>query len=121
MSGSRASQSFAIVARVVSDAARGLGLTVPAFRAPPRIVGTDRTIRRRGDHVTVAVRVQGRPWGAIIADLVEGVIIANDLDAVDAGKPEVQDDDVGFDFSGEIDRVEPVGGDLDPVGTVTRQ
>jgi hypothetical protein len=78
--------SFAVTARSIGEAARCHGLTVPAFRAPPRLVGLDRTIRRRGDHVTVAVRVRGRPWPAVVSDLIEGVIITNDLTPTDAGR-----------------------------------
>lgn len=27
----------------------------------------------------VAVQVRGRPWGAVVADMIEGVVVANDL------------------------------------------
>jgi hypothetical protein len=70
---------FTGAARRVAAAARGAGLVVPAFRAPPRVPGADRTLRRRPDGgLTVAVRVHGRPFGAVVADLVAGVVAAND-------------------------------------------
>ena len=77
---------FAVAARVVSDEARRVGLRVPAFKCPPRIAGAHRTVRRAGKDVVVAVQAKGRPWGAVIADLVEGVVVANELSGVDAGR-----------------------------------
>lgn len=43
------------------------------------LLGVQRTIRRRGDTATISVVVRGRPWGAVIADMVEGVVVANGL------------------------------------------
>ena len=80
------SVQLSAAARHLAEAAGRLGLRVPAFRAPPRVVGVDRTVRRRGEHVTVAVRLHGRPFPAVLADLVEGVIVANRLDPVAAGR-----------------------------------
>jgi len=77
---------FALTARRLADEARRLGLRAPAFRSPPRVVGTDRTIRRRRGHVTVAVRSRDRPWPAVVADLIEGIVIANQLSVADAGR-----------------------------------
>ncbi len=37
---------FAQTARVLVTAVRSAGLTVPAFRSPPRVAGATRTIRR---------------------------------------------------------------------------
>jgi len=56
-----------------------MGLHVPGFRSPPRLAGASRTIRRRPGGGVVAVRVQGRPWVAVLADMVEGVVVANRL------------------------------------------
>jgi hypothetical protein len=64
-----------------------LGLDPPAFRSPPRLLGVDRTIRRRADGGTVvAVVLRGRPWPAILADLVEGVVAANGLAGAEADR-----------------------------------
>jgi hypothetical protein len=72
---------FAEAARCLSDAARPLGLAAPSFRSPPRIAA-DRSLRRRADGTaTVAVRYRDRPWPAVLADLVEGVVVANDIPA----------------------------------------
>jgi hypothetical protein len=71
---------FAAAARVIGDAARRGRFVVPGFRSPPRVAGADRTIRRRADgSPTVSVRYRQRPWNAVLADLIEGVVVANGL------------------------------------------
>lgn len=76
---------FATAARALGDAARERQLLVPAFRSPPRAVEVDRTIRRRRDGgATVSVRLGGRPWPAVLGDMVEGVVVANELSGPDA-------------------------------------
>lgn len=67
-------------ARVVSDVAAGAALAVPIFRSPPRSPELDRSIRRRPNAVTVSVRRGNRPVEAVQSDLIEGVVVANDLD-----------------------------------------
>ena len=54
-----------------------MGLVVPTFRAPPRIPGVDRTLRRSRGEPIVAVRIRGRPFADVVADIVEGVLVAN--------------------------------------------
>jgi len=82
--GSR-SLRFAETARLLCDDARQGGLEVPTFRSPPRVLGRDRTIRRRADgSVAVAVRLTGRPFVAVVADMIEGLVRANRLDDVAA-------------------------------------
>ena len=75
---------FAEGARALSRAARARGLAAPSFRSPPRIAAVDRSIRRRGDYAVVAVRTRGRPWVAVSADMIEGVIVANGIGGGDA-------------------------------------
>jgi hypothetical protein len=75
---------FADAARVLTRAARRRGLVGPSFRCPPRLVGVDRTLRRRPNAPVVAVRIRGRPWPVVLGDMIEGVIVANDLPAPDA-------------------------------------
>jgi hypothetical protein len=70
---------FAHVARSLADAARGQGLRAPTFRSPPRLPGVSRSIVRRGPAVVVAVVLRDRPWPAVVADMVEGVVAANRL------------------------------------------
>jgi hypothetical protein len=70
---------FAAVARTLTREARRRGLVGPSFRCPPRLVGVDRSIRRRTDGAVVSIRLRGRPRGAVIADMVEGVVVANAL------------------------------------------
>ena len=70
---------FAAAARTLTREARRRGLVGPSFRCPPRLIGVDRSIRRRPDGAVVSIRLQGRPRGAVIADMIEGVVVANDL------------------------------------------
>ncbi len=70
---------FTAAARLLGQAARGRGLVSPGFRSPPRLVGADRTLRRRRDSATIAVRVRGRLWVPVLADMIEGVVVANRL------------------------------------------
>lgn len=78
---------FVAVARALAKAARSQGLRPPAFRSPPRLVGVGRSLSRRSDgHVTVAVLLRDRPWGAVLADMIEGVVAANNLQGVDADR-----------------------------------
>jgi hypothetical protein len=71
---------FAAAARLIGDTARARGLTAPAFASPPRVPGAQRTLRRRrGGHVTVAVQLRGRPWAAVLADMIDGVVAVNGL------------------------------------------
>jgi hypothetical protein len=69
---------FAAAARTLGRAARLRGLVVPAFRSPPGI-DASRTIRRRSGVPTVAVRIRGRPFSEVLADMIEGVVVANGL------------------------------------------
>jgi hypothetical protein len=72
---------FAAAARDLGLACRRRGLRMPGFRSPPRLAGVNRSVRRRPDGgVTVAVRIRGRPFAAVIADMIEGVVVANGLD-----------------------------------------
>ena len=70
---------FAHAARTITRAARRHGLNAPSFRCPPRLVGADRTIRRRPDGAVVSVRVRNRPLVGVLADMIEGVVVANEL------------------------------------------
>ena len=72
---------FAEAARTLSDTARATGFRAPSFRSPPRI-GGDRSIRRQAKGgATVAVRYRDRPWPAVLADMVEGVVVTNEAAA----------------------------------------
>ena len=72
---------FAEAGRRLAAAATVMELRVPAFRTPPRVAGLDRTIRRGADGSTlVSVRSRGRPWPAVLADMIEGMVVANGLD-----------------------------------------
>lgn len=72
---------FAESVRVLSAAARRLGMQVPSFRSPPARPDVDRSLRRRADgSCTVAVRLSGRPFTAVQADLVESLVVVNEVD-----------------------------------------
>ena len=76
-----AALEFADLVHVVNDCARKAGLIVPTWQSPPRIAGVDRSIRRReGLPATVAVRFKDRQPVAVILDMTEGLIAANNLD-----------------------------------------
>ena len=78
---------FANLARSTAQHARAAGLEAPVFRSPPRIVGVSRTIRRRADATAVvAVAYRRRPLLAVVADLIEGVIMVNQLEGRDAAR-----------------------------------
>ena len=71
---------FAAAARTLGDAARRQGLCPPGFRSPPRTAGLDRAIKRQlTGAVMVSIRLKDRPWVAVLADMVDGVVAANDL------------------------------------------
>jgi hypothetical protein len=71
---------FSQAARRLGAATRAAGLTVPAFRCPPRVADALRTIRRYPGGAVVAVRLRGRPFSDVASDMVEGVLAVNRLD-----------------------------------------
>lgn len=75
---------FAHAARTITDVARARGLEAPAFRSPPAIAGAQRTLRRRGGSATVAVQLRNRPWVAVLADMIDGVLAVNRLRGAEA-------------------------------------
>ena len=84
---------FAALARAIASTVHQSGLAAPGFRCPTRIIGVDRTIRRlAGQDVAgtvagiVAVNVKDRPLAAVVADMIEGVVILNQLSAVEAAR-----------------------------------
>ena len=81
------SVQFGEAARSVARRARSLGLATPVFKSPPRIVGVSRTIRRRDDgQAVVAIAFRGRPWNAVLADMIDGVLVVNELQGAAASR-----------------------------------
>jgi hypothetical protein len=81
------SVEFAALARAIASTTRQMGLAAPGFRCPTRIVGVDRTVRRfAGDELAgvVAVNIKDRPLAAVVADMIEGVVTLNRLNAVES-------------------------------------
>jgi hypothetical protein len=72
---------FSALVRVVAQEARAMGLVVPGFRSPPRLAGAVRTIRAGSGAPIIAVRLRGRPFADVAADVVEGVLVANGVPA----------------------------------------
>ena len=70
---------FASAARALTREARRRGLVGPSYRCPPRLVGIDRSIRRRPDGAVVSIRLTGRPRSAVLADMIEGIVVTNKL------------------------------------------
>src|SRR3954470_24304521 len=78
---------FASAARTLGQVARSRGLGVPGFRSPHRLEGVERSLRRRPDGgSTVAITLRGRPWLAVLGDMIEGVVVANRLTGVAADR-----------------------------------
>jgi hypothetical protein len=76
---------FATAARALGQTARRRGLAVPGFRSPPRLAAVDRSVRHLpSGHVMIAIRLRGRPWIAVVSDMIEGVLVANRLVGADA-------------------------------------
>ena len=77
---------FALIARRLSESARSAGTDAPGFRSPPRSPGLQRSIRREADgSATVSVALRRRPGIAVVADMIDGVIAAGDLEGAEAG------------------------------------
>jgi hypothetical protein len=72
------------MARFLAAESREAGLEVPAFRSPPRRPGSARTIRRMRDGTVVAIQLRGRGPDAVAEDMIEGIVVANRLDAITA-------------------------------------
>jgi hypothetical protein len=77
---------FAAAVRTIAVEARRLGVVAPSFRSPPKLPGVDRSLRRWPGGATVAVVVRGRPWPAVMADMVEGVVATNRLAGAEADR-----------------------------------
>ena len=77
---------FAAAARALVQATQVLGLMAPSFRFPPRVPDAARTLRRRRGRCVVSVVVRDRPWVAVQADMIEGVVAANLLVGAEADR-----------------------------------
>ena len=71
---------FSHAARAIRLVVRQRGLDMPLFRSPPRLEGVQRSLTRRAIGAsTVAVQLHRRPWPAVLADMIEGVVVVNAL------------------------------------------
>ena len=75
---------FASLGRILTDAAGHHGVEAPGFRSPPRLAGIRRSVTRNLDGtVTVAVVVRGRPTTAVMADMIDGVVLSSGLEGAE--------------------------------------
>ena len=79
-----AATRFATMARFLAAESREAGLSVPAFRSPPRVAGAARTIRRTGSSAVVAIQIRGRNERDVAADMIDGILATNRLDPLAA-------------------------------------
>ncbi|MDE0497685.1 MAG: hypothetical protein OXH86_10055 [Acidimicrobiaceae bacterium] len=103
---------FALTVRALAAASREMGLNVPSFQSPPRSDQLDRSIQRdvHGDCV-VAVRVRGRPFAAVVADAIEGIVVCNQLEASAAAAVR---DELWREIEGSHDAAVPGSGPAGP-------
>lgn len=80
------SLKFSATVKTLGQATRLRGLVVPSFRSPPGIEGVQRTIRKRGGVPIIAVRLRGRPWPAVVSDMIEGIVFGNGLSGARADR-----------------------------------
>ena len=83
MDGERTPRFWELARRVAAEARRH-GLVAPGFRTPPRLPGALRTVRRTPGGALVAVAWRGRPAVAVLADLVDGLVLVNGLAGAEA-------------------------------------
>ena len=68
---------FSRTIRTLGRIANQLGYVTPQFRCPPPSAQYQRSIRRNKDDLSISIVIRGRPWLAVLADIVEGFVIAN--------------------------------------------
>ena len=78
------SLDFGSAARSLARASHLRGLVVPVFASPPPRPDLDRSIRRRNGSPVVSIRLRGRPRSAVLADMIEGIVVANNLEGAKA-------------------------------------
>lgn len=67
---------FTVAAGALQDWVGKLGWRVPAFKSPPGGEAT-RTLRHNDEAVIIAVKLGDRSTQSVIADMVDGVLVAN--------------------------------------------
>ena len=78
---------FAERVRAALAVARRAGLSVPAFRSPPKDPNVNRSLRWRDDGSSVvAVRIKGRTLAELEDDIVAGIVAVNRLDGIRAAE-----------------------------------
>jgi hypothetical protein len=69
-------------------------------------VGVQRSLRRHPNGAVIAVQVRGRPWAAVVADMIEGVVVANRLEPPHADRLRTELwEAVGVEWPADIARV----------------
>ena len=63
--------------RTLGRIADQLGYRIPPFRCPPPSAKYQRSVRKTGEeNLSISIVIRGRPWLAILADIVEWFVIA---------------------------------------------
>ena len=78
------SLDFGSAARSLARASHLRGLVVPVFASPPSRPDLHRSIRRRNGSPVVSIRLRDRPRAAVLADMIEGIVVANYLEGARA-------------------------------------
>ena len=77
---------FARTARSLAAVAESHGLRRPHVPQPASPGGGVAHAAAGDDEVIVSVVLRGRPWAAVAADMVDGVVVANRLAGVEADR-----------------------------------
>ena len=69
---------FVKVVRTLERIANQRGFNVPTFRSPPPTAKFQRTVKKQPDKkLIISIVVRERPWLAVLADIIEGFVLAN--------------------------------------------
>lgn len=72
------SVNFVSVVRTLGRIANQREFISPSFRCPPPSAKFQRSMRNLGEgEITISIVIRERPWLAVLADIVEGFVIAN--------------------------------------------
>lgn len=68
------------MARRLATYCHQVGITAPGYRSPPSEPGVSRALKRYPDgSVVVSIALRGRSRDEVLADMIDGVIVANGL------------------------------------------
>tara|TARA_B100001769_G_C21867067_1_gene469331 strand:- start:102 stop:509 length:408 start_codon:yes stop_codon:yes gene_type:complete len=97
---------FAVVAKLLTNATASEGLLAPSFKSPPVVNDVDRAVRMSEAGSVVSVRLKDRPFEAVVADMVEGVVVCNQLSPTAASQLRNLLWSVVLHHEGDVDNIE---------------